>query len=207
MRWKQIEPGAYDIDLFLELAWVPSNSLKLVAITNPSLYPLTSWSLHLPLSQVAPLLTPIGSCKSRSQEWVARWAYLSSFIRTKNVFILKAQLLWHWSRERCYLICTVNKWLNGDQQFILENEDSAVTLSWTWPPPLLVWTFAPHRIIAGCLCSPLSMVPRAWWCCHNVYILTKARGAVKESRFGLSPTWQKFILKVLCKENGDLSTE
>lgn len=85
-------------------------------------------------------------------------------------------------------------------------ENSAIPHSWTWGPLLLAWTLPPHRIIAGCLCYPLSTMPWAWQC-PDIYILTKARWAVKERRFGFSPTWHGFTFKVFCKENGDLSRE
>ena len=63
----------------------------------------------------APLLVPTGRGEPMCQEWVARSAYISSFISAKNVFVIKDQLHWHWGRDKCYLMCMVNKWLNGDQ--------------------------------------------------------------------------------------------
>ena len=61
------------------------------------------------------LLILAGGHESMCQEWVGRSIYLCSFISAKDVFILQDQLLWHWSRDKCYPMCIINKWLSGDQ--------------------------------------------------------------------------------------------
>lgn len=88
------------------------NLLKLISIPN------LLFILSLPESGSSSgvfLFTLAGGHEPMSQEWVARSAYLCSFICAKNVFILKDQLLWHWGRDKCYLLCIINKWLSGDQ--------------------------------------------------------------------------------------------
>lgn len=115
------------------------NLLNLIVITNLFLYLLTTWKIHLLIPQVPHLFTPTGSCESMSQAWVDRSAYLSRFIRAKNVFIIKAHLLRHWGRDKCYLplvYCKqVTKW--GSTVHIRKWGESTIDHSWTWPP--LLW--------------------------------------------------------------------
>lgn len=144
------------------------NLLNLVVITNLFLYLLTTWKIHLLIPQVPHLFTPAGSCESLSQAWVARSAYLSRFIRAKSEFIIKDHLLWHCGRDKGYLLCIVNKWLKGDQQFMLENEESLpsvtagldplcsgmhITSSWNncWLPLLPTHQSAMEMMLSWCL--------------------------------------------------------